>query len=564
VRTLGHENVTVFAGDIAELPEQEPFDVVALIGVLEYSTAASGGGRGPMALLEASRSLLRADGILVVAIENQVGLKYLLGYPEDHLGIPWVGLEGYGDGDRPRTWSQAVLRQMFTEVGLTDQEWLYPYPDYKQPTFIARDRLFASDSGRQVLRQFLRNPVVDHAGSPDLVCDGQQAFNVMLDAGIGPETANSFLVVASAVCGRAGDFVGNAEAWLSSGERLQRFRSQRVITMGDEGYRLSTTSGPTKDAPAQSHWLVNKGHAHQLIRIGECFDDRLIQAIRADDMDSLIAGLTLFDSYLEANRCERALGSTHPFISNDTKNTLPGEFLDCTFKNLVLDAQDSLHFIDREWTVHGGIDEELIQVRAYTELALRIAVTGMRSRWNPLMTIGDLVQSIRRLVGDGWTADVILRYASAEDELQQLVSGQQPAASVEELLKTKLTNFIPSFSTLSLIRRVEGADETLGHLRTLRDEHHELQLAHHELQLAHHELQLAHHELQLAHHDTELRRRAAESQLAVVAWEHDRHRILLDGADDARQSLQNEVDALRRSRSYKLGQFLTAPLRFLR
>ena len=43
---------------------------------------------------------VNAEGVLILAIENQVGLKYLLSHPEDHLGLPWVGLEGYEEGRR--------------------------------------------------------------------------------------------------------------------------------------------------------------------------------------------------------------------------------------------------------------------------------------------------------------------------------------------------------------------------------------------------------------------------------------------------------------------------------
>ena len=194
------------------------------------------------------------------------------------------------------------------------------------------------------------------------------------------------------------------------------------------------------------------------------------------------------------------------------------------------------------------------------------------------MTVGDLAQSIRRLVSEGWSDELVHKYASAEDELQRLVSGREPTGRFDDLLRSQLIDYIPSFSTLALIRRLEGADQIRGQLQIACEERHELQLAHHELQLAHHELQLAHHELQLAHHelqlahdklqlahhDTELRRRAAESQLAVVTSDRDGLQLLRDDTDHARQSLANEVDALRRSRSYRLGQFLTAPLRVLR
>ena len=37
-------------------------------------------------MLQRVRSLLKPEGKLIVAIENQLGLKYFAGAPEDHLG----------------------------------------------------------------------------------------------------------------------------------------------------------------------------------------------------------------------------------------------------------------------------------------------------------------------------------------------------------------------------------------------------------------------------------------------------------------------------------------------
>ena len=40
------------------------------------------------------RRLTSPDGALILAIENQLGLRYLLGDHEDHLLEPWAGVEG--------------------------------------------------------------------------------------------------------------------------------------------------------------------------------------------------------------------------------------------------------------------------------------------------------------------------------------------------------------------------------------------------------------------------------------------------------------------------------------
>jgi O-antigen biosynthesis protein len=566
VRTLSHDNVTVFAGDVALLPRSEPFDVVLLIGVLEYSTSAAGGASGPIAMLEAARSVLATDGVLVLAIENQVGLKYLLSHPEDHLGLPWVGLEGYPDEMLPRTWSRPVLAAMLAQTGFIDQEWLYPFPDYKLPTFLARDRLFRSHSGRQVLKQFVRQPVAEHAGTARLVCDSVRAFEVMIDAELGPDTANSFLVVASPNQGTATELLHDVDAWVSSGERLQRFRSQRTIRADANSYLLEATSGPTGAEPGENSWLRNVGHESQVIHLGDCLEDRVIAAVRSDDMDQLASALRLFDEFLVVSRVPSAGHPSQPFAGTATSYSLPGDFLDCSFKNLIVDGEGRVLFVDREWSLLGTLDEELIRVRAYFELALRIARSGTRNRWNPLMTIADLVVTLRQTVDDGWSAELVQRFADAEEELQRLVAGgkSQADGTVAGALRARLHEAIPSFPTLSLIRQAQEAETLRGAHQTLQQEFHSLQ---HEHQLLQADRQAVQQDRE--HIDEQLglaqgRCHELEATVARIGSQYDEARRLLDDAVAARQHSVAEVESLRNSRAYRFGRTLSAPLRLFR
>ena len=453
VRTSGQTNVTVYAGDVASLPALEPFDLVVMVGVLEYSMTGAGGARGPGELLERASSLLRPGGSLILAIENQLGLKYLLSFPEDHHGQPWVGLDGYNGRGGPRTWSRRALSALVEEAGLPDLSWLYPYPDYKLPTFIARHRLFETEAGLEVVRQFLRNPVVDFSGSPMFVCDPASALGVMLAAGLGPDTANSFLLVASGEPGKSDALLWEGDAWLSSGERVQEFRSQRVITHEAGQFYVGARSGPSIEEPASRTWLQNVGHPKQVVHPGRCLEDLLVEALRIDDLDTLRSMLRTYDDLLLRNRQPGGSDPANPFLLDADRETLPGDFLDCTFKNLIVVDGELPHYVDREWNAAGGVDEELVRIRSYFELALRIALTGVDHPWNPMMTVGDLVQTLRREVAEGWTAEELRSFSVAEDELQRIVVGQANPQGIEEVLGVRLIDRLPSMPMLSLLRR---------------------------------------------------------------------------------------------------------------
>ncbi len=104
--------------------------------------AAEGGKHGPESLLAKLRNLIQPDGALLVAIENQVGLKYLLGYREDHVGLPWAGIEDYAEGFGARTWSRRELGRLLASAGFAAQRWFFPFPDYKLPTVILSETAF--------------------------------------------------------------------------------------------------------------------------------------------------------------------------------------------------------------------------------------------------------------------------------------------------------------------------------------------------------------------------------------------------------------------------------------
>ena len=86
------------------------FDVVTLIGVFEYSQVYIKHEDPFGTVLEMARSLLKPDGCLIIAIENQLGLKYFAGAPEDHVGVPFYGIEDRYTHQSAKTFGAKELR----------------------------------------------------------------------------------------------------------------------------------------------------------------------------------------------------------------------------------------------------------------------------------------------------------------------------------------------------------------------------------------------------------------------------------------------------------------------
>ena len=134
------DNVTVLAEKFEQFETQARFDVVTLIGVVEYAPVFSPGPNPIRSILEKAKSLLKPEGMLILAIENKLGLKYFAGAPEDHVGSPMYGVEDRYKANEPRTLGIIELKDMLSLAGFGDMNFLAPFPDYKVATSIVTEQ----------------------------------------------------------------------------------------------------------------------------------------------------------------------------------------------------------------------------------------------------------------------------------------------------------------------------------------------------------------------------------------------------------------------------------------
>ncbi len=133
-------NVRVMSDNFLHFDPDQQFDVITLIGVLEYAGIYFAGEDPFRSMLERIQRLLRPDGLLIIAIENKLGLKYWAGAPEDHTGQAYLGIgNGYG-ADTARTFGRSELKELLSLSGFPSQHFLYPFPDYKLPTTLITEK----------------------------------------------------------------------------------------------------------------------------------------------------------------------------------------------------------------------------------------------------------------------------------------------------------------------------------------------------------------------------------------------------------------------------------------
>ncbi len=184
------DNIDIIVGNFEDVEQdiEEKYDYITLIGVLEYAASYIKSRDPYHDILNRVSRHLSENGRLIIAIENQLGLKYFAGCREDHTGGFYDGIEGYRDKEGVRTFSKHGLKKLLEDSGYKSR-FYYPYPDYKLPhTIYSDDRL----PGMGELNTNIRNFDADRI----LTFDETKVFDTLIGNGQFSEFANSFLVLA--------------------------------------------------------------------------------------------------------------------------------------------------------------------------------------------------------------------------------------------------------------------------------------------------------------------------------------------------------------------------------
>ena len=119
VRHKSYDNIEIMVGNFEDIEPDltEKYDYITLIGVLEYAESYINSKDPYRDILTRVRRHLKDDGMLIIAIENQLGLKYFAGCKEDHTGGFFDGIEGYPNTVGIRTFTKNGLNGLLKESG---------------------------------------------------------------------------------------------------------------------------------------------------------------------------------------------------------------------------------------------------------------------------------------------------------------------------------------------------------------------------------------------------------------------------------------------------------------
>lgn len=367
-RTRDLPNVSVLAESFESFNIDTKFDVITLIGVFEYANLFISGDNPGSRMLQKVRSLLKPDGLLIVAIENQLGLKYFAGAPEDHVAAPMFGIEGRYTHSTPQTYGKQALASLLTEAGFASNEFFAPFPDYKLPVSIVTEEGFNEpdfDASAFAWQSVQRDPQLPEFCTFSL----ELAWPQIVKNGLGMDMSNSFLIGASPVSRNTLD-AGTLAFHYSSDRRSiyckrSEFRKNSLNTikvhykkLGKAGAYVPNSQSVVEFRLTESEPYINGfGLSKKLIDIVNT--EGWTYASVADFLKGYVAILNE--------------------ISGRTQNIsgmLAGALIDAVPQNIVIDERGVPALIDKEWSLTTTFRLEFLLFRTLIQLL------GSTSRFN--------------------------------------------------------------------------------------------------------------------------------------------------------------------------------------
>jgi len=418
LRTKDLEHVTIVNSPFEELRFKTRFDVIFCIGVFEYASHFVESVNPHEKILEYFDNLLNPGGVLVLAIENKLGLKYFCSSAEDHTGVMFDGIEGY-----PRYRKKA---KTFGKAELTARlaprfpriDFYYPWPDYKIPSCLISHELIELVNVAELVGSF-RSTDYGNRGRRPLFSEAL-AWHEIAANGLLPSLAHSFLIVAGksdrpvVELGSLGLLYSRQRrAEFTTTTRFEKHPGSGVRTIkrrlaGDSRY----TEGNLLHRECTDDWIEAPSLQHQMER-----------RARAHDMD--FAGI-VEPSRVWFDELQRS-------AIQDDEPRVPGDRLDSIWRNCFV-VDDLCLFIDQEWVWTKHLPLWLVAARGlyYFAQGLRDA-PGLNSRI-ARMRVGELIVAAAEVYGLKLDDSQLGELARFEAAFLDQVTGQSGRARLNDVL----------------------------------------------------------------------------------------------------------------------------------
>lgn len=367
-------------------------------------------------VVAAADGLLADDGVLVVCVDNAVGLDRICAVV-DGDGRQFLGLDHEpSEGSRHH---RASLDALIGATGLT-VEWSGCYPHHHRPSAVVSADAYRLPDAVDFIDQVVRRPVDLGPGSA-LLADTRTAHRQFVGAGIGLEVAPSLVAIARrAAVAPDGVLVRSVGA-----ERLRRWARDTVVAEEESGRVVRRRRIVSDDAVLTRAWLSQDDIDAEYL-IGPNLEQVLVAALDAGDVATFEHWLFRWHEVVTATAMSVSDDAgSNPFLPAGSTAALPPTYLDIVPDNFSVQGDD-LILIDEEWSVDGGVDAQLAIARALTRFAIGLVSSGVRLPWAATATPWEIARTMASRLGVVVDEATGVRWCAAEAELLSLVYGVDP------------------------------------------------------------------------------------------------------------------------------------------
>lgn len=356
LRTKDLDNVSIICAPFQDIKFSNKFDIIFCIGVFEYSGAFVAGDDPYDEALRCFKEMLNPNGVLVIAIENQFGLKYFSCAREDHIGTMFEGVEGYHR--RPpkvRTFGKGELQTRLQRY-FENVDFYYPYPDYKLPECVLSASFVESGRAGELISQMKAR---DYSGPMHRYWN-EATTTLELDRnGMLPFFANSFILFASTQVNELIKFP-QVGVFYSSGRKAEASTYTRILgeRTGELKVVKMLTSGKEK---ADLGSLTIQKHENNWINSFSLQTELSLLALRKDKRIEDI--FICCRPWIEMLMCDARRKNEQLMID--------GIYIDSIWRNSYI-VGGKCQFIDHEYVWDQDIPLNVIVVRAIYYFILSI------------------------------------------------------------------------------------------------------------------------------------------------------------------------------------------------
>lgn len=436
-------NVQVVNDVLENFSAERDFDAVTLIGVLEYARIY-GRATDPVSVwLDKAYELLNDDGILVVAIENQLGLKYLAGMPEDHVGKSMFGVSDHYGDKTVVTFGRIELTGLLEAAGFEQVEFLLPFPDYKFPSAVVMpagyDGSFPHfDASALAAQSAANDPQLPYAPMFSL----ERAWPLIGRNGLLADMANSFLIVARKKAALPASGQPLELAYHFASERVPVFCKQVQFQVNQAGgeievvrSRLAEADHTERSRPismrlSSESFLRGRMHSHAL----EAIVTR--DGWRASEVAEWLG------------QWKRALLHEVNVVGDaPDAGGLPGWALDALPRNLMQLEDGASKFIDLEWVWHGELEPSYLTYRAIVGSFTSLVAVGVPEDISHLH-LPTLLGLLMQMMGEPVSEGDIERFIDLDGMVTRLVYGRDSGLTLRNFSSFNLRS-LPDVAKIS-------------------------------------------------------------------------------------------------------------------